>query len=752
MLASKRVIGAAIAVALSSTAAPVAWAQSAGPLPAFSPKAAEVVLNARTGLVAWMSGVGGGPVASALGQGGAASFEQAAAGFLSQQSTAFGLRSGSAELSPVKTSTDASGRGFVRFQQTYKGVPIIGAELVVQVGASRDVMSASGRSVGDISVSTQPGVAGDGARKTAVSSTARVHGAPETDLVAAEPVLSIHDARVMGGPPAPPALVWRVDVTSKTREDLRQIVLVDAQNGRVAVTFNQAAHAAPANALQWVCDAGNAVAKVPCTQADAVSNPTGSDVPDVKLAAKFAESTYDFYARRFDRNSLDDAGLRLVSTVRFQRTAGQDYQNAFWSGDLGQMVYGKDFATAEDVVGHELSHGFTDFSSSLFYYYQSGALNESLSDIFGDLVQRSHDTGDGWLLGEDLPIGAIRNMKDPTISPNPALFPAQPDKMTSTLWTGDFSFRDQGGVHVNSGVGNKAAYLITDGDTFNGQTVKGLGIDKAAAIFYRVNNFILTSSSDYADFGNAMKQSCKDLIGSRPKNKKGVAKAAITADDCKEVAKAVTATEMSKDPQYWPIPAEAGVCPSGKTAKYKLFETFEATDTTSYKFQGSDFHWSVVDNYAASNFHALYASGGGQYDTNLASTDNAKIPAKAYLRFAHYYNLYTNSAGSSAGGVVEYSVNNGDWQRVPATMFKDNPYNTTIRTDTGSAFAGQAAFSGFSGGWTSSRIDLSSLSGKKVKFRFRMATDFDGAWDGWIIDDVRLYTCGSSKADVASAE
>src|SRR6185503_19191374 len=113
-------------------------------------------------------------------------------------------------------------------------------------------------------------------------------------------------------------------------------------------------------------------------------------------------------------------------------------------------------------------------SANLFYYMQSGALNESFSDIFGETVDLTDGRGDDsagvrWLLGEDLPIGAIRDMKDPTNS-------GQPDRTGSPLYVTDPSLGDVGGVHSNSGVNNKAAYLMVDGGAFNGYTIQSLGI------------------------------------------------------------------------------------------------------------------------------------------------------------------------------------------------------------------------------------------------------------------------------------
>ena len=134
----------------------------------------------------------------------------------------------------------------------------------------------------------------------------------------------------------------------------------------------------------------------PCTVGAAVAtepgNPPGAgDDDDVAPAYNFAAATYDFYFNRFGRRSLDDADMTLVSTVdycdpRFPLEC-PDYDNAFWNGT--QMAYGNGYAAGDDVVGHELTHGVTDFSAHLFYYYQSGAINESLSDVMGEFIDQT---------------------------------------------------------------------------------------------------------------------------------------------------------------------------------------------------------------------------------------------------------------------------------------------------------------------------------------------------------------------------
>ena len=228
--------------------------------------------------------------------------------------------------------------------------------------------------------------------------------------------------------------------------------------------------------------------------------------------------------------------MTLKSTVRYcDPSQTCPYQNAFWNGE--QMVYGQGYAAADDVVGHELRHGVTDFSSHLFYYYQSGAINESLSDVFGELIDQTNGAGNDsaevkWQVGEDIPGGgAIRDMETPGAY-------GDPDRMTSPNYTADATEADAGGVHTNSGVNNKAAFLITDGGTFNGRTVTGLGTDKTARIYYEVETAMLTSASDYADLGSALPQACTNLVGT----------AGITAADCTEVGDAVAATEMGSQP------------------------------------------------------------------------------------------------------------------------------------------------------------------------------------------------------------
>jgi len=177
-------------------------------------------------------------------------------------------------------------------------------------------------------------------------------------------------------------------------------------------------------------------------------------------------ATWDFYFDVFERNSINDEGLPLVGVVHF----GKGFDNAFW--DSKEMVFGDGnlfgrFTASIDVIGHELTHGVTEDEAGLLYFMQSGALNESMSDVFGIMVKQKAlgltvDKSD-WLIGEELFHGttlhgdALRSMKapgtaydDPLLGKDP-----QPGNMKNYVNT----FKDNGGVHINSGIPNHAFYL-----------------------------------------------------------------------------------------------------------------------------------------------------------------------------------------------------------------------------------------------------------------------------------------------------
>ena len=507
-------------------------------------------------------------------------------------------------------------------------------------------------------------------------------------------------------------------MTSRSGAPIDRLVLVDAQHGTVALTIDQIEHAKN----RTVCDAANANAQVPCTapivtEADL---PGAGDNADVAPAFEYAGDTYDFFAG-LGRDSLDDNGMTLKSTVRYcDPSQTCPYKNAFWNGE--QMVYGEGYAAADDVVGHELTHGVTEFSSHLFYYYQSGAINESLSDVFGELIDQTNGAGNDtaevkWLLGEDIPgVGAIRDMETPGAY-------GDPDRMTSPNYTADASEIDAGGVHTNSGVNNKAAFLITDGGTFNGRTVTGLGAAKTARIYYEVETAMLTSASDYADLGSALPQACTNLVGT----------AGITAADCTEVARRrrgdrdgdlAAGRARSRGARRAP----AGSCPrasSPTTSRTRPAANWSA-GADWYNPQNPNPYVGWDPTYATSGTKNLW--GDDPYDdagtSSISMTRSVAIPSgrPAYLRFNHAYGFGDYGSTAYDGGVLEISTNGGASYSDAGPLLTDVGYNghDLVRATTTRSRAGPRS-SQESNGYRSTRATLSSLAGQSVRFRFTTA-------------------------------
>jgi bacillolysin len=698
--------------------------------------------------------------------------ETAARAFLKGYGRLFGVRDAARELKLAKTRTGTGGVRTVRFQQVHDGIPVVGGDLVVQLESDNDVVSAYGESAAR-PATTEPSISAATARAAALARIAKAHKVEASTLRAATPELAIFDSRLLGAPGrGVPALVWRTEVTAASGHEMREFVLVDAQRGFVQIHFDQLAHAKN----REVCDNGG-VPQLPADEDKCIVSrrviTEGSISPgasaDAINAYEFAGDTYDFFFNRFGRDSLNDAGMKLTSVVRHCPDASTcPFQNAYWNG--ARMVYGTGYASADDVVGHELTHGVTEFESHLFYYYQSGAINESLSDVFGELIDLTNDdpaapdpAGDRWKLGEDLPIGEIRHMGDPTIFNDP-------DRMQSPHWDDLTSFQDRGGVHSNSGVLNKFTSLITDGGSFNGQTVTGLGVDKVARIVYDAS-LMLTSASEYKDLNNILAQACDTAAAAGTDG--------ITTDDCDAtdgVRAALLAVEMQLPPPgRTTTNVFAPKCDVGQSRVTQFSDNLEtpskhATNWVRTALEDSDQNGTYVPytdergrwylpqtsqpydgwdpTYATSGTVNMWGDDfGTNIDAAIARKANVVPTSTTFLQFNHAYGFEFDPAlGNYDAGRVEYSVNSGtSWSKVPNGWFTDNGYNGTVATDPNpnrdSKFAGSTAFVADSKGYTTSRINLGALAGQSVRFRFRIATDYSGGADGWYIDDISVYAC-----------
>ena len=652
---------------------------------------------------------------------------------LNELGEAFGVRDPSNDLSFVSKNILEGGRSSVRYQQVHDGIPVVGGEIVVNLTGRGGLTSINGEISPNLTISTTPRVTKQKAIETAFHMVSRTYNVETSNLNADTPELWIYDSRLIGVGADLPSLVWRTQVTSSQHLGIREFILIDAFTGFVTLNFNQIDTVGLDR--QIYDNQNNSSYGLPGNGPVRSEGDGPHGIADVNYAYDYSGDTYDFYYDEHGRDSLDNAGMTLISTVRYcDPSQSCPFANAFWNG--AQMAYGEGFAAADDVVGHELTHGVTDFTSHLFYYYQSGAINESLSDVWGEFIDLTNssgtDTGEvRWLMGEDIPgIGAIRDMEAPTVF-------GDPDRIGSGNYYCGSS--DRGGVHTNSGVNNKAVFLMTDGGSFRGKTITGLGISKVADLYYQVQTNFLTSGSNYLDLYNALLQA-SFVLG-------------FNEAERQSVKDTLDAVEMNLQPCGDPVPAP--VCTGWDSPLHLFFDDLEnpaSGNWISGPVQPDSDHWSYPQNPNTFPYWTLDASYGtsGSYnfysydpasatDFAISMTSDITLPDSAYMHFSHDWNFDGSEPLGFDGGIVEYSTNAGGIWNDADALFTHSGYNGSVYFL--NAMGSRSAFVGESHGYTASRLDLSSLSGDSIRFRFRMGTDNVVDDWGWFIDDIQIYTC-----------
>ena len=730
------------------------------------PAEAKLGYHPRTGRVRFISGTPSKPLSGGLSGVAAGKRRLSAADartkarrFVDRYGSLFGLKDPASELrvgaterrlTPARgVAADAAAglpNATVRFQQRRGGLPVMGGEIVVQLSEEGEVLSAAGEVMPAAEDVAGPALIGvRQARNVAARWVARELGRPASAVRTTSEGQAHYDPDLMDDPGLPSRgvrRVWRIDAatpaTATVRAD-RRLVVVDARSGQVLTTIGRIATAEGPN--RRVCDNRNVGGRAwacnsPFTRVEGQA-PTG--LKDVDSVYRLMGVTYDFFLERYGRDGIDGQGSRMKATVRYCPSGRCPWNNAEWRWGPQQATFGRGWARADDIVGHEYTHGVLDAEAPLFYHYQSGAINESYADVFGELIDLTYPGGKDtraskWKIGEDTPIGAFRDMRDPTRF-------GHPDRVRSPKWhTGTSDF---GGVHRNNGVGNKAAYLMAAGGNFGGYSIKGMGKERMGRIWYQALVTRLTPAANYVDLADALVSACTDLAGSK----------SITLAHCKSVRDATRATEMHLTPRKL-APASAPVCGSGKTAIDVFRDDLEDPDSGEWmpmRSVGTKTGWFWPQNpndspgwdgtWASSGETNFYAPDrGSRSDATMRMTRAVQLPKIAFLRFGHGYSFDKDAVRRYDGGVVEIKVDGGSWRGV-ATRFTHGKYNGTLAKGTGNPLAGKKAFTGNSRGWSTARISLADFAGARVKVRFRAVSDRDTGGRGWYIDDVRIYTC-----------
>jgi len=407
----------------------------------------------------------------------------------------FRLKAGDLRLR--KMNTDERGYHHLRYSQVFRGLDVVGGDLVAHVDANGTIYAINGGARGDLSASLGQRDIGASVALAYVTSDARFAG------------LSVSTQRLVFfiSPEGERFKAYEIIAQGvRGRDPARDKVYVDADSGAIVGVHPQIHFALNRRAYS-----ANNTTSLPGTLRRSEGQAPTGDV-DVNAAYDGTGNTYAAYQSFWNRDSYDNAGAALISSVHYST----NYCNAFWDGT--QMAYGDGvpaqncfpLARSTDVTAHELTHAVTERESNLVYSGESGGLNEAMSDIFGAFTEAWVDGGkngtlsvsaDTWNVGEDVISGGLRSMNDPAS-----------DGASLDFWTSGAGNVD---VHYSSGIANLAFYLMSQGGTHprgkSSVNVTGIGMDKAIRVFYKANVDILTSTSNFQAARNACVQAAIDL-------------------------------------------------------------------------------------------------------------------------------------------------------------------------------------------------------------------------------------------------
>lgn len=424
-----------------------------------------------------------------------------------------------------------------------------------------------------------------------------------------------------------------------------------------------------------------------------------------------ARWTYDYYLNVHGRNGINGSGgpgvtaaaansatSLITSRVHF----GSNYNNAFWYQNM--MTYGDGNGTTfsplttVDIAGHEMTHGVTEFTANLTYSNESGALNESMSDVFGAMVELYSRggtvTSDTWKIGEQAYTpntagDALRYMNNPHLASNSGYTADDDPDHYTERYTGT---ADSGGVHINSGIPNHVFYLAAAGGThhLSGVTVTGMGTTDAARIWYRALTTYMTSGTNFSAARTAMLNAATDLFGASSTQYTTVAKA-------------------------W-CAAGVGACPATPTPTPSATPTPTPGDTEL-----------LVNGGFETSVSPWVGSGTGYY---YIANGNYPKSGTGYIYFGtansiagQYYQQVT--IPSTATGTLTFWLNVTSDETTTTTQY--DKLFVEVRNTSGTLLTTLATYSNLNkataGSYTQRSLSVAGYKGQTVRIQFRATTD-----------------------------
>ncbi len=669
------------------------------------------------------------------------------------------------DVAATRTTTRQTGHGTtVRLQQRERGLVVHGAEAIVHLDRDGVRRVRSSLVPGLQRIDVTPEIARATAEIRARTLTRQpVRGGAELEL--------IDLARLRGLGTSTWTLAWRVAVGAPGRGE---IVWIDARSGAALHRQPEITHAF----LTYITDNNDACpSNPPVAGYDETSDFAAAPAP-VADVFTFLSASYRYFLDALGRDGLHDAAgtPRTIQAIVGEcadafAVGSAPRESASWDRAAFTMRFGAGMARADDVVGHEYGHAVIDDTARFEMTGQSGALAEAFADVFGEVIDQrqavANDDGDArWEFGEDAPGGPFRDLS------SPARF-QQPDKISDTAryycgYDADIA------AHTNSGVLTHAFALLVDGGTFNGVSVQGINIDKAARIFHRTLSDHLTSTATFSEAYEELLNAADDLV----------AEGAIDQTDKVALVNALNAVELHTLPCTTQLP----YCPAGFAPVMAFYDGFE--NVTSGRWLNSAAagvnHWNLgagtPDIYHSAaldpkpddfnNPRLIPVAHRGQYglwadtardsktatlrigDSSVETAAAIDLPPgiQTFLQFENQFTFQMYempgqpvSGPEPDGAVIEYSVDGATWIDAGPMIVAGQSYSGAIQAGYDNPLAGRNAFVGSTPGYVSTRLDLSPIAGQRARFRFRAATDRTDGDVGWFIDDVATYSCTPSQ-------
>lgn len=648
-----------------------------------------------------------------------------ARGFLDENRALFKLASVAENLAVLRVEADPQlGFAHVRLAQMYRDLPVYGKQLVVHLDAQERVVAVNGQFAPDIFVATTPTLTARDAEQIALADLLDVQLDPAERARVTTEILADKTQLVIYVDAASKAtLTWHVTILTETplgqwkffvnaRRPVIAHRLDTLNNAKLRRTYSAEGKTSVPGKL--LIEEGERA------KSDAVA----------QAAHDGAGKVYDYFFNTFKRDGVDGRGSPMVSVVHFGSDP-EDAENAAWIGEKQLMIYGdgskafKALAYGLDVVAHEFTHGITDFTANLNYEGQSGALNESYSDVFAAMIDRAN-----WTMGETViksppyPLRVLRDLEDPTLGGNydprdPIGSLGQPAHMRDFAKLSNSRKNDNGGVHVNSGIPNRAAFLAA----------KALGREKTEQIYYRTLTQYLTPESDFADAARATIRAAQELYGT---NEANAVRAAF-----EQVGISTSGTTTPPPPEKKPQPKGDTPPQTQVPAGCTNLIANGGFESSGGWVEFSKAHAAIIDTELPHTGNYSAWLGGTDKEPLQYIYQEIRLPANttsarlSYWRQAHYETSGLLGLFSSEARFGVALVNaSGDVIRVLEEI---------VSSDGDDA-------------WHQVQLDLALFAGKTVRLTYSSENPKDNV-SSFFIDDVELVACttGSNAPAVPQA-